>query len=183
MHMLPNKRHRMTELTGSWVFPVAKGYSIHQQVRKDMTVMQEEHVYNMSSNWIRDKIVTIEVAGGPEFQVATPSDFWPESPKELISPEDLFVASALSCYGVTLVGTAKRYHGEFKDFHLTGTGTLQKGEFGWEFEQITIEATIIVDTEKDRKRMMKAAERAHQYCLVANSMKCQVNLNYDVVLQ
>jgi organic hydroperoxide reductase OsmC/OhrA len=148
-----------------------------------MTELQEMHVYDMASNWVRDRIVTIEIAGKPEFHVATPSDFWPESPKDLISPEDLFVASALSCYGVTLAGVAKRFHTEFKDFQLTATGTLHKGEFGWEFEQITIGATIIVNTETDRTRMMKAAERAHQYCLVSNSMKCQVHLNYDVVLQ
>jgi organic hydroperoxide reductase OsmC/OhrA len=148
-----------------------------------MTELQETHVYNMTSNWVRDKIVTIEVAGKPKFEVATPSDFWPESPKDLISPEDLFVASALSCYGVTLAGTAKRFHAEFIDFHLSANGTLYKGEFGWEFEQITIGATIIVETEKDRKRMMKAAERAHQYCLVSNSMKCPAYLDYDVVLQ
>ena len=148
-----------------------------------MTELQEMHVYDMTSNWIRDKIVTIEITGKPELQVATPSDFWPESPKDLISPEDLFVASAVSCYGVSLAGVAKRFHAEFKDFHLSAHGTLHKGEFGWEFEQITIGATIIVETEKDRKRMIKAAERAHQYCLVSNSMKCPVYLDYDVVLQ
>lgn len=137
----------------------------------------------MNSNWIRDKIVTIEIDGKSDLQVATPLDFWPESPKELISPEDLFVASALSCYGVSLSGVAKRFHGEFQDFKLSATGTLQRGEFGWEFEQITINAKIIVGTEKDRKRMKKAAERAHQYCLVANSMKCPIHLNYEVVIE
>ena len=148
-----------------------------------MTELQEMHVYGTTSNWVRDKIVTIEIDGKPEFQVATPSDFWPESPNDLVSPEELFVASAVSCYGVSLAGVAKRFHAEFKDFHLTANGTLHKGEFGWEFEQITIGATIIVETEKDRKRMMKAAERAHQYCLVANSMKCPVYLDYDIALQ
>lgn len=143
----------------------------------------EEHRYEMNSDWVRNKIVTIEIEGKPELQIATPSDFWPESPKELISPEDLFVASALSCYGVSLSGVAKRFHGEFKDFHLSATGTLQKGEFGWEFEQITINAKIVVETEKDRKRMSKAAERAHQYCLVANSMKCPIHLNYEIVIE
>jgi organic hydroperoxide reductase OsmC/OhrA len=148
-----------------------------------MLETQEQHRYVMNSNWVRDKIVTIEIDGKPDLQVATPLDFWSESPKELISPEDLFVASALSCYGVSLSGVAKRFHGEFKDFQLSATGTLQKGEFGWEFEQITINAKIIVDTEKDRKRMTKAAERAHQYCLVANSMKCPIHLNYEVVIE
>jgi organic hydroperoxide reductase OsmC/OhrA len=147
-----------------------------------MSDSQDEHRYDMTSNWVRDKIVTIEIEGKPDFQVATPPDFWPESPKDVISPEDLFVAAALSCYGVSLSGVAKRFHGEFKDFHLSATGTLHQREFGWEFEQITINAKIIVETEKDRKRMTKAAERAHQYCLVTNSMKCQIHLNYEVIL-
>ncbi|MFW9806064.1 MAG: OsmC family protein [Candidatus Thorarchaeota archaeon] len=142
----------------------------------------EEHRYEMNSNWVRDKIVTIEIEGKPDFQVATPPDFWSESPKNIISPEDLFVASALSCYGVSLAGIAKRFHGEFKTFELSAIGTLQKGEFGWEFKQITITAKIIVETEQDKKRMAKAAERAHQYCLVANSMNCPIHLDYEIVI-
>ncbi len=148
-----------------------------------MLDIQESHRYDMTSKWVRDKIVTIEIEGKPDLQVATPPDFWPESPTGIISPEDLFVASALSCYGVSLFGVSKRFHGEFKDFHLSASGTLQKGEFGWAFEQITINAKIIVETEKDHKRMTKAAERAHQYCLVANSMKCPIHLNYEVVIE
>ncbi|MFW9794486.1 MAG: OsmC family protein [Candidatus Thorarchaeota archaeon] len=145
--------------------------------------LQEEHKYDMTSNWVKEKIVTIEIDGKPEFHVATPSDFWPESPKELLSPEDLFVASAVSCYAVSLAGVAKRFHAEFKDFHLAASGTLAKGEYGWAFNQITINAKIIVSTEKDKKRMEKAAERAHRYCLVANSMKCPTHLNYEVILE
>jgi len=143
----------------------------------------EEHKYDMESRWVREKIVTIEVGEKPELHIATPPDFWPESPPLLYSPEDLFVAAAVSCYGVSLSGVAKRFHAEFKDFHVSATGTLAKGEFGWEFDQITLNARIIVETEKDRKRMEKAAERAHQYCLVGNSMKCPIHLNYDVVLE
>jgi organic hydroperoxide reductase OsmC/OhrA len=148
-----------------------------------MSDSHEEHRYDMTSNWVRDKIVTIEIEGKPDFQVATPSDFWPESPKNIISPEDLFVAAALSCYGVSLAGVAKRFHGEFKDFQLSATGTLHKGEFGWEFEQITINAKIIVENETDHKRMTKAAERAHQYCLVTNSIKCPIHLNHEVIVE
>lgn len=148
-----------------------------------MLDIQEEHRYDMKSNWVRDKIVTIEIDGKPSFDVATPPDFWSDSPKDVISPEDLFVASALSCYGVSLSGVAKRYHGEFNNFHLSATGTLHQGEYGWEFEQITINARIIVETEKDKKKMTKAAERAHKYCLVANSMKCPIHLNYEVVIE
>jgi organic hydroperoxide reductase OsmC/OhrA len=144
---------------------------------------KDDHVYSMKSNWVKEKIVTIEIEGKEDFHVATPPDFWPESPKDLISPEDLFVASALACYGASLSGVAKRYHAEFKDFHVSATGTLDKGEFGWEFDKITMKAKIIVTNEKDKKKMEKAAERAHKYCLVANSMKCPILINYEVVIE
>jgi len=145
-------------------------------------MIDEEHRYNISSNWIREKIVTIEIEGKNNFEVATPPDFWPDSPRDTLSPEDLFVASAVSCYGVSLAGVSKRFHAEFTSFKIEATGTLQQGEYGLEFEQITIKPTIIVPTQKDKKRMMKAAERAHQYCIVSNSMKCPVHLDYEIVV-
>ncbi|MFX1416751.1 MAG: OsmC family protein [Promethearchaeota archaeon] len=136
----------------------------------------------MNSNWVKEKIVTIEIEGKPTLRVATPPDFWPDSPKDTISPEELFVASAVSCYGVSLSGVAKRFHGEFTDFSVAAEGRLKRVEIGWEFEEINISAKIQVPTEKDRSRMEKAAERAHKYCLVANSMKCPVNLEYEVTI-
>ncbi|MHA2378544.1 MAG: OsmC family protein [Candidatus Thorarchaeota archaeon] len=144
--------------------------------------MTEEHRYEMSSNWVKEKIVTIEIEGKQTLNVATPPDFWPDSPKDLLSPEDLFVASAVSCYGVSLAGVAKRFHTEFRNFSVTGEGHLMKGEFGLEFEEINISVKIRVPTEKDKSRMEKAAERAHRYCLVGNSMKCPMNLEYEVTI-
>ena len=88
----------------------------------------------------------IEIDGKPNFEVASPLDFWPDSPKGTLSPEDLFIASTVACYGVSLSGVAKRFHAEFISFYVRATGILQKGEFGWEFEQITLYPTIIVPT-------------------------------------
>ncbi|UCH05068.1 MAG: OsmC family protein [Candidatus Thorarchaeota archaeon] len=144
--------------------------------------MTEEHRYEMKSNWIKERIVTVEIEGKQTLDIATPQDFWPKSPKNLLSPEDLFVASAVSCYGVTLSGVAKRFHAELTDFSVTAEGHLKKGEFGYEFEEINMSARIQVPTEKDKSRMEKAADRAHKYCLVANSMKCAVNLEYEVAI-
>jgi organic hydroperoxide reductase OsmC/OhrA len=134
----------------------------------------------MKSSWIKDKIVTLSIDGKPELEVSTPVDFWPDAPLDMISPEDLFVASAVTCYGVSLSGVSQRFHAHLLDFNVTGVGTLQKGDNGWEFEKITLNAAIKVPTEKDKKRMVKAAERAHTFCLVANSMKCPVELNYTI---
>jgi organic hydroperoxide reductase OsmC/OhrA len=143
---------------------------------------EDEHRYQMKSRWVQKKIVTVETDGKNSFNVATPPDFWPESPSGLLSPEDLFLASAVSCYGVSLHGVSQRFHVEFTDFQLSGSGTLQKGDYGWEFAEINIAAKIFITTESDRNKMSKAAERAHTYCVVANSMKCPVHLQYDIIV-
>ena len=143
---------------------------------------EEEHKYVLASRWVKEKIVAIEIDGKESLRVATPPDFWPGGPTGILSPEDLFVASAVSCFGVSLSGASERYHASLKDFHLTGTGTLQKGESGWEFAKITIGATIMVLTDDDKKKMARAAERAHSHCVVANSMKCPVHLDYEIIV-
>jgi organic hydroperoxide reductase OsmC/OhrA len=159
------------------LFMIRKLYSL------EVELVTEEHRYTMKSQWIRDKIVTIEIDGKDIFEVATPRDFWPESPSGVLSPEDLFVASVASCYGASLSGVSKRFHAEFNDFLIKALGTLKKGEFGWEFDEVTLDVHITVSTDKDRKRMEKVAERAHRYCLVGNSLKCPVKLKYEVIVE
>ena len=145
--------------------------------------MSEEHVYKMESSWVKEKIVTIDVDGKPPLECATPSDFWTDSPEGVYSPEEFFLASAVACYGVSIHGVAQRFHADFKDFHVKGEGNLTKAEFGWEFEKISLFAKITVAKEKDKKKMSKVAERAHAYCVVANSMKCPVHLDYEIVVE
>ena len=76
----------------------------------------EEHRYNVRLTWFRNKIVNVYIDGKKDFKVATPIDFWPDSPPDVLSPEDLFLASAVTCYGVSLSGVAKRFHAELSDF-------------------------------------------------------------------
>ncbi|MDF1538972.1 MAG: OsmC family protein [Candidatus Thorarchaeota archaeon] len=142
--------------------------------------MTEEHRYEIHSKWVKDKIVTIEISGKPTLEIATPLDFWPDAPVDKISPEDLFLGSAVACFGVSMHGVAKRFHVEFNDFKVRGVGTLAKGEYGWEFDQITLDVEVIAKDESDIKKLGKVVERAHKYCLVSNSMKCPVHVNYEI---
>ncbi|MCK5151759.1 MAG: OsmC family protein [Candidatus Thorarchaeota archaeon] len=139
-----------------------------------------DHKYEMDSKWVRDKIVTMEIKGKPTLEIATPLDFWPDAPVDMISPEDLFLGAAVTCYGVSMHGVAKRFHTEYLDFSVKGVGTLTKGEYGWEFAQITLDVEVLVAEEAHMKKMEKVAERSHRYCLVANSMKCPIHLNYVI---
>ncbi len=145
--------------------------------------MADEHEYTLKCCYLQDRVVEIKVEGVKSLKIATPEDFWPESPSGVLSPEDLLVASVASCYGVSLTGAALRFHAKITDFELDAKGRLMQGKFGWEFERIDIEAKIIVPTEKDKKKVSKAAERAHTYCVISNSLKCPVGLNYEIEVQ
>ncbi len=145
--------------------------------------MTEEHEYKVESKWVKDKIVTIQIDGKETIESAPPIDFWSEGPDHTYSPEHLFLASAVTCYGVSIPGVVKRFRTEFTDFHVSGEASLKKGEYGWEFEHITLNAVIGIPSEKERKKMEKVADRAHKYCLIANSMKCPVYLNYEIVVE
>ncbi|MHA2242643.1 MAG: OsmC family protein, partial [Candidatus Thorarchaeota archaeon] len=145
--------------------------------------MSEEHNYALTSRFVKERIVTIEIPGREVIESSPPIDFWSEGPDNTYSPEDLFLASAVTCYAVSIPGVAKRFHADFKDFVVHGKGHLKQGEFGWEFEEMTLNANIVIEKEKDRKKMVKVAERAHRYCIIANSMKCPVHLEYDIVVE
>ena len=164
------------------IFPLTKSSLCKFILHFLVTAMSEEHRYTMNSQWVREKIVKIEIDGKKPFEVATPPDFWPESPPELLTPEDLFVASVASCYGASLSGVSKRFHAEFNDFSVEALGTLKKGEFGWEFDEVILDVHIVVPSEQDQNRMEKAAERAHRYCVVGNSLKCPVRLKYEITI-
>jgi organic hydroperoxide reductase OsmC/OhrA len=142
--------------------------------------MSEQHRYEMSARWVRERVVKVSIIGKHDFEVATPIDFWPQAPTDVLSPEDLFVASVVTCYGVSLSGIANRFHTQFKDFTLHGLGTLKQAERGWEFDRILIQVSIDVSSDDEKNTMTKVAERAHTHCLVANSLKCPVLVETEI---
>ncbi|MEM2141886.1 MAG: OsmC family protein [Candidatus Thorarchaeota archaeon] len=142
--------------------------------------MSETHQYALTVRHLHEKIVNVSIKGKEDFRVSTPPDFWPEAPGDVLSPEDLFVASVASCYGVTLAGIAERSHVKLKGFTIEAEGRLKRGEKGWEFENITLHANIGASSEKDIESIEKVAERAHTYCLVSNSLKCPVLVQIEV---
>ncbi len=145
--------------------------------------MSQAHRYEIESKWVRDKIVEVRIDGKQDFKVATPLDFWPQAPAGILSPEDLFVAAIVTCYGVSLSGVAQRFHAEFKNFTVRGTGTLREGQFGWEFDTVVLHSRIVVSSPDQKDKILKASDRAHTHCLVANSVKCTVHLETEVVVE
>ena len=132
----------------------------------------ETHKYDVTVDWNHDRVGTITLEGKPRTQVGAPPEF--DGVAGIVSPEDLFVASAASCMMTTFVAFSKKLRFEFKSYRCEGTGTLQKLEKGFEFTHILLKSVVTVEAKDSIDKAKRALELAGKYCLVANSMKCPV---------
>ena len=141
---------------------------------------EDSHEYFVNIDWTHDRVGDLTVEGKPKVQIATPPDF--EGPEGIISPEDLFVAAAASCFMTTFLTFSKKMHFEFKSFSCEGHGILERVEKGFEFTKIILRGKVTVDSEELVSKAERAMELAGKYCLVSNSMKCPTEHESEVVV-
>jgi organic hydroperoxide reductase OsmC/OhrA len=134
----------------------------------------ESHTYEVKIDWTHDRIGDLIIEDKPTVQIATPPEFEGGIPG-IISPEDLFVASAATCMMTTFVTFSKKMRFEFESFSCKGIGTLERVEKGFEFTRILLKSSVTVESEDLISKAERALELAGKYCLVSNSMKCQVD--------
>ncbi len=153
------------------------------QEKRLVKIMSEEpHRYEVRVDWTRDRIGNLIIDGKPTIEVATPPEFEGGVPG-IISPEDLFVASAAACMMTTFVTFSKKMRFEYKAFSCKGVGILEKMEKGYQFTKLILKATVVVDSEEIKHKAERAMELAGKYCLVSNSMKCEVEHENTVVVE
>jgi peroxiredoxin-like protein len=146
---------------------------------KDMS--EDVHEYLVRIDWTHDKVGNLKIEGKPSVQIATPPEF--DGPKGIISPEDLFVAAAASCFMTTFVTFVKKIHIDFKSFSCEGHGTLERVEKGFQFTKVLLKTAVAVDSEELISRAERALELAGKYCLVSNSMKCPTEHENKVIVE
>jgi len=140
----------------------------------------ESHEYVVRVDWAYDRIGNMFVDGKPVVEVATPPEF--DGHEGIISPEDLFVSAAASCFMTTFITFTKKMRIDFKSFSCEAKGTLERVEKGFQFTKILIKATVAVESEDLKNKAERALELAGKYCLVSNSMKCTTEHENTVVI-
>ena len=99
------------------------------------------------------------------------------------SPEDLFVASATTCYMNGFVNFTEKMHIDFKSFDCDSVGVLEKVGRSFEITKIEMKAKVVVESEDLRKKINRALDLAAKYCFVGNSMKCPITHNANVIVE
>ena len=140
----------------------------------------DTHEYKVTVEWKQGRVGDLSVEGKPKVEVASPPEF--EGPEGIISPEDLFVAAATSCFMTTFVAFTKKMRFEFKSFECDGYGTLERVDKGFQFTKLLLKAKVEVMSEDLKPKAERALELAGKYCLVSNSMKCPTEHENEVIV-
>ncbi len=145
-----------------------------------MPIVSELHEYTARVDWTQGSEGIMLTDGKPAIEVAAPPEF--DGPEGMLSPEDLFVAAAASCFMTTFVTFSKKIRFDYKSFSCIAKGTLERVEKGFEFTKIHISTTVSVGSDDIKSKAERALELAAKYCLVSNSMKCPIEHANKVVI-
>lgn len=132
------------------------------------------HEYEISISWNDTPNAIIKSDKLPEVEVNAPANFG--GPDNVWSPEHLFVSSIASCIMLSFLYFAEQRKVEIKSYESTAKGVLKKGNAGFEFDSVVINATVDV-SEEQKAKIPKLAELGEKYCLVSNSVKCNIEFN------
>jgi organic hydroperoxide reductase OsmC/OhrA len=139
-----------------------------------MSVMKEMQ-FPVSVRWRGGRLTRAESGDKEALELATPPDFrgglsgyW--------NPEDLLVASACSCFVLTLAAVAERRAAPLLDATVTATGHMSRrndGRFGF----TVIEVDAVLETIPGGEEAVRtAATIAEDRCLVTQALNVPVNV-------
>ncbi len=142
----------------------------------------KEFHFPVAVEWQGGPSTVAAIEGKRDLPVATPPEFG-SGVEGVWSPEDLLVASAATCFAVTLSAIARRRDIALTSMHVAGVGhlgPLDDGGFG--FASIELDVDVGTETTADLAAAEDAVERAERGCLVAMALKVPVHVKATVHL-
>jgi organic hydroperoxide reductase OsmC/OhrA len=140
-------------------------------------VRPKSYTYTADVAWTGARAGSLTSAGKPALRVASPPEFRGEA--GVWTPEDLFVASANICTMTTFLSFAERRGIDLRSYTSSAQGTLELVDGTFQFTKILIRPVLGVPAQQvaDATQVM---HEAHSKCLIANSMKCEVDVEPTV---
>jgi len=116
----------------------------------------------------------IATGAPPEFSGT--ADVW--------SPEHLCVAAVNACVMLTFATIATNSKVAFRSYVSTATGTLEKPEGrGLEITRVIVKPRITVAPDVDRAKLERIVQMAEKRCFVSNSLKGQVRIEPEIIVE
>lgn len=143
---------------------------------------EDRYDYETSAEWIEGKRVKLTVEGQPDLEVSTPAPFG--GPEGVLSPEDLFVASACTCYLTTFFAVADKARLSYKGIICRARGTVEKSEgSGFRFTQVNLYPELAITGDEEEEWAERVLEMSKKNCLVINSINAELNVHSKITVK
>ena len=149
--------------------------------------MSRTTTYHTTVRWTGEHWGHLALGNGPEMPFSAPPDA--QGHAGVLTPEDAFVAAANTCVMLMFIWAAERFKLALQSYECRVEGTklveLDRREI---FTRLHFRPVIRVaagDEARERveARTRRALEAAQKYSLVANSVKCEIVVEVDVIVE
>ena len=140
--------------------------------------MVKAHRYEVRTQWLGGRELTLESRGKPTLRVATPPDF-KDGVKGVWSPEELLIGSLATCFELTLVAIADCWHVPLAALEVGATGHIEPMDGTYRFLLIELDARLTVDPQHEQEAH-ELAVLAKDRCIVGTALATPVGLNVEI---
>jgi organic hydroperoxide reductase OsmC/OhrA len=149
--------------------------------------MSRTATYHTTVKWTGEHWGHLAMGNGPEMKFSAP----PESQGHagVFTPEDAFVAAANTCVMLMFVWAAERFKLKLQSYECRAEGTklieLDRTET---FTRLVLRPALRIAAGDEapaviEARARKALAAAQKYSLVANSVKCEIVIEPEIVVE
>ena len=149
--------------------------------------MSRTATYHTTVKWTGEHWGHLAMGNGPEMVFSAPPDA--QGHAGVLTPEDAFVAAANTCVMMMFIWAAERFQLKLLSYECRTEGTklieLDRTEL---FTKLRFRPVIRVALNGERKeilegRIQRALQAAQKYSLVANSVKSEIVMEAEVVVE
>ena len=149
--------------------------------------MSRTATYNATVRWTGDHWGHLSMGNGPEMKFSAPPDA--QGHAGVFTPEDAFVAAANTCVMLMFIWASERFKLKLLSYECRTEGTklieLDRTEI---FTRLHFRPVIRVATGGEPKdviegRVRRALQGAQKYSLVANSVKSEIVIEPEIVIE
>ena len=135
-------------------------------------IRPKSFTYRTNVGEVKGRTGTLTSEGKPPICISSPPEFKGEAGHW--TPEDLFVASIEVCLMLTFAGLAEKRGLAFEMYESSSEGLLEWDQISYHFTRVVVAPVITFRDEASFGTAREILSKAHETCLVANSVKCAV---------
>jgi len=149
--------------------------------------MSQTATYHTTVRWTGEHWGHVAMGNGPEMQFSAPPDAHGHA--GVLTPEDAFVASANTCIMMMFIWAAERFKLKLLSYECRSEGTklieLDRTEI---FTRLHFRPVIRIAAAGEphavvEGRTRRALQAAQKYSLVANSVKSEIVIEPEVIIE